>query len=602
MKIKNTILFGLLSTLLYSCSLDYENVEAITPDQVWENKTMIKAFLSDIQANAIPEWPYKEANNSDEGMNGSASMSLLQQGILSVDNQGVGLDYANIDKINFFLQQIESISSTVLTDQEKEEMIGQALFWRAWAYFKMVNQIGGVPLILEPQDITNTETLFRPRNLTSECFTQIFKDLDEAISKLPDKWDDANYGLIDKGCAMAYKGRLLLWYASPLFNPDNDQARWKVAYEANKAAVEFLRSQGKELYQGKFEDIWYNERNCEVIMVNQFEYPDHAYNQNLIRPLHLTKDNANNCQAILSLQVAFPQKDGSKLDLDVSQLSDPVYNAQFVEDFYTNRDPRFAATIFSPGTLYPIPNDELAGGQRYWPAWVPDPKSTSEFPYTNMLIGQMGKAETATNTSFHQLKGLDKTLTSAEVANASVDWIEIRFAEVLLNFGECANEIGETTEALQVLYDIRKRAGIEDKDGKYGITASTIDEIRQAYIDERFIELAYEGKRWGDLRRWKRFDILNNLVHRSTLRLVSKKTMSEDELRNFDWTSDMSTDPEVRKNFQFVFSECPEGDENTYKFNLSMNHWFYPIKKNDLDRNSKLEQNNEWGGTFDPLK
>ena len=44
------------------------------------------------------------------------------------------------------------------------------------------------------------------------------------------------------------------------------------------------------------------------------------------------------------------------------------------------------------------------------------------------------------------------------------------------------------------------------------------------------------------------------------------------------------------------------GDKSVYKFNLSMNHWFYPIKKNDLDRNSKLEQNNEWGGTFDPLK
>ena len=189
-------------------------------------------------------------------------------------------------------------------------------------------------------------------------------------------------------------------------------------------------------------------------------------------------------------------------------------------------------------------------------------------------------------------------MTVALVGNAAVDWIEIRFAEVLLNYGECANEVGKTAEALQVLYDIRKRAGIENKDGKYGITASATSEIRQAYIDERFIELAYEGKRWGDLRRWKRFDILNNLKHRNALWLIAGK---EVDPATFDWTNDMS-DPEVRKMFSFDFIECPEGDKSVYKFNLSMNHWFYPIKKNDLDRNSKLEQNNEWGGTFDPLK
>ena len=328
MNIKSSIACGLLTMVLYGCSLDYTNTGTISPDNVWTDKTMISAFLADIEGGMKPGWPLGDANNSDEGMNGNASMTNYQRGEISVDNNGQGLSYGNIDKINFFLKQIENVDPSVLTEVEKREMVGQALFWRAWAYWGMVNVIGGVPLILEPQDVTNVESLFRSRNSTSECVAQIFKDLDDAISMLPDAWTGTNYGRIDKGCAMAYKGRLMMWWASPLFNPSNNQERWQAAYETNKEALEFLRSQGKGLYQGKFEDIWYDERNCEVVMVNQFYYPDHTFNQNLIRPLRLTKDNPNNNQAILPLLLAYPKKDGTKLTLDIDRLSaDPAYNA-----------------------------------------------------------------------------------------------------------------------------------------------------------------------------------------------------------------------------------------------------------------------------------
>ena len=88
-------------------------------------------------------------------------------------------------------------------------------------------------------------------------------------------------------------------YASPMFNPSNDASRWEAAYNSNKAAVEYLTSVGKGLYQGNFADIWYDERNREVIMVNQFYYPDHAFDQKNIRPEPLTRDGANDNQAIL---------------------------------------------------------------------------------------------------------------------------------------------------------------------------------------------------------------------------------------------------------------------------------------------------------------
>lgn len=591
---KNILILGLFLLGMSSCSLDYENKEAITPDNVWTDKTMINGFLNDIYGRMNPGWPIN-ANNTDEGMNGPTSLNDFARGNYTVELQGQKLDYGNIDRINFFLGKLDN-EVTVLTEEEKNTLKGQALFWRAWDYFGKVNTVGGVPLILDVQDITDVPSLFVSRNSTSECMAQIIKDLDEAISYLPDAYEDKEYGRIDKGTAMAFKGRVQLFYASPMFNPNNDATRWEAAYNTNKAALEYLTAHGKGLYKGNFADIWYDEQNCEVIMVNQFYYPDHALDQKNIRPEPLTRDAANDNQAILPLLMAYPKADGTPLELDVDRLSDPVYNQQFMTDFYTNRDPRFHATIFCPGTIYPCTNAQLEGGQRYWNAWY-EQEVDGKIQMNSLIDYQIGTTVGGGMSGYFQKKGLDESLNNASVYQAETDWIEIRFAEVLMNYGECANEIGKTTEALDVLYQIRERAGIVNTMGNYGITATTQADIREAYVNERFIEFAYEGKRWNDLHRWKRFDILNNLKYRSSLyAVINNKADAE----NFDFTKDMS-DPEIRKMFHFVYIENVDKDD-TYKFNLDDKYVFYPIHKDVIDQNSKIEQNIAWGGTFDPLK
>ena len=591
---KNILILGLFLLGMSSCSLDYENKEAITPDNVWTDKTMINGFLNDIYGRMNPGWPIN-ANNTDEGMNGPTSLNDFARGNYTVELQGQKLDYGNIDRINFFLGKLDN-EVTVLTEEEKNTLKGQALFWRAWDYFGKVNTVGGVPLILDVQDITDVPSLFVSRNSTSECMAQIIKDLDEAISYLPDAYEDKEYGRIDKGTAMAFKGRVQLFYASPMFNPNNDATRWEAAYNTNKAALEYLTAHGKGLYKGNFADIWYDEQNCEVIMVNQFYYPDHALDQKNIRPEPLTRDAANDNQAILPLLMAYPKADGTPLELDIDRLSDPAYNQQFMTDFYTNRDPRFHATIFCPGTIYPCTNAQLEGGQRYWNAWY-EQEVDGKIQMNSLIDYQIGTTVGGGMSGYFQKKGLDESLNNASVYQAETDWIEIRFAEVLMNYGECANEIGKTTEALDVLYQIRERAGIVNTMGNYGITATTQADIREAYVNERFIEFAYEGKRWNDLRRWKRFDILNNLKYRSSLyAVINNKADAE----NFDFTKDMS-DPEIRKMFHFVYIENVDKDD-TYKFNLDDKYVFYPIHKDVIDQNSKIEQNIAWGGTFDPLK
>lgn len=591
---KNILILGLFLLGMNSCSLDYENKGAITPDNVWSDKAMITGFLDDIYGRMTPGWP-QNANNTDEGMNNPGNINDFAKGLYSVELHGQGLGYSDIDRINFFLNKLDN-EVTVLSDIEKNQLKGQALFWRAWDYFNKVNTVGGVPLILEVQNIADIPSLFVARNSTSECIAQIIKDLDEAISYLPDAYDDKEYGRIDKGTAMAFKGRVSMFYASPMYNPNNDASRWEEAYKANKAAVEHLTSVGKGLYQGDFADIWYDEQNCEVIMVNQFYYPDHPTDQRMIRPEPLSRDGGNVNQAILSLLLAFPKADGTKLELDVERLSDPVYNQQFLTDFYTNRDPRFHATVFCPGTVYPCTNEQLAGGQRYWNTWY-EQEVDGESQRNSMIDFQLSRTIGGGRSGYFQKKGLDESLDNNSVYNGETDWIEIRFAEVLMNYGECANEIGKSDEALNVLYQIRKRAGIKNTTGNYGITATSQSDIREAYVNERFIEFAYEGKRWNDLRRWKRFDILNKLKHRSILHAVIN---NKADAENFDFTSDMQ-DPEVCKKFHFIYIENIDYNDES-RFNLDTKYVFYPLHKDVIDRNSKMEQNIEWGGTFDPLK
>jgi hypothetical protein len=93
-----------------------------------------------------------------------------------------------------------------------------------------------------------TKLLFLcPSASTSACFTQILKDLDDAIALLPNPSGNAR---IDKGAAMAFKGRVALFQASPQFNRTNNAQLWQAAYDANKAAVTYLRRTGKRPTRG----------------------------------------------------------------------------------------------------------------------------------------------------------------------------------------------------------------------------------------------------------------------------------------------------------------------------------------------------------------
>ncbi|TKG95605.1 RagB/SusD family nutrient uptake outer membrane protein [Puteibacter caeruleilacunae] len=563
--------FIILMTFMFnSCDdvFEKENLTAINPSDVWNDEALATAYVNNLYSRFMPGMPYS-GGSSDEGADPSGnSMNSILNGTATTNSVNYW-PYSNIRKINILLDKIDTGS---LTDDIRNKLKAEAKFFRAWAYFGMTKLYGGVPLVLRAQSI-DEEDLSVPRSSAKKCFEQIVKDLDDAIANLPEQATGADYGRIDKGIAMAFKGRVLLFAASPQFNPSRDQALWQKAYDANKAAKDYLESKGKGLYEGYFADLWYNEQNKEVIMVNQFYDPGHLYNQNCIRPLWATNACAGHDQPTLKLFSAFPMKDGSKFDPSNGYL-----------DAYKNRDDRFYSTVAYNGTQEYRIADLVAKEFYLWTFEFQD-GSESEAKYYGLTDSN--------HTGMYRLKALDFDLTQATTNQADVDWIEIRFAEVLMNYGEAANEVGKTSEALDVLKKIRKRAGIEVGSGNYGITASAKDDIREAYIDERFVEFAFEGKRFEDLRRWRRFDILNDQGVRQGLKFVlnagETAPTGKDNIDEFydKFTArvfDLETDPD-------------------YRFKLKDTYYFYGIPDGYIQQDSNLEQTIGWeNGTFDPLK
>ncbi|HEY4208683.1 MAG TPA: RagB/SusD family nutrient uptake outer membrane protein [Puia sp.] len=565
--IKKYIGIVLAITVLFlpsSCNkvLDQTNITAINPDQVWNDPALMSAYVNGFHNALMPGMPTGSGNATDEAVD--INNSVFLNGTATVDSYNYW-PYSTIRTINILL---ESIDKGMLTVVQKEPLKGQAYFWRAWAYFSMVKAYGGVPLVLDVQDPSaDVAQLQVKRNKTSECIAQIARDLDSAAALLPPSWGDADYGRVDKCAAMAFKAKVLLFYASPQFNPTHIDSRWQDAYNAAKAAKEFCESRGKGLMD-KFSDIWDTKKNKEVIMVRPYKNPDATYFSGGLRPIKYSNGAAQQDDPAIELVDAFPMSDGSKWD--TATMSH--------DTLYRHRDERFYATIGYNGAA-PYLADMSALNENLWTYIKPDG--------TRMDGGCCN-----TLSSFYRVKMMDRAITQAQVSLTSTDWPEIRFAEVLMDYGEAANETGNTGEALQVLYAIRQRAGITPgSGGEYGITAVTQADIRKAYMDEEYVEFAFENKRWDNLRRLRMLDTrFNTLKRRHGLQVYLKAGFTGPAgLDNID-------------NFTTEFNTVQVATD-VVDFNVRPEYYFYAIPKSILDADPNLAQTNGWpGGTFDPLQ
>lgn len=417
----------------------------------------------------------------------------------AIDN----VPYNRIRDCNAMLENLDVLGAN-LQQQFRDRIKGQLYYLRALQYYDLMRTFGGVPIVTKVQIATNTdESIKIPRATVTQVVDQIVADLDQAAALLPSTWDAANYGRFTKGAAMAQKSRVLLTYASPLFNKnwDTDNSRWDAALAAGLAAEVQLTKDGYGLY-GTNAKQW-----AEMFYINNNTFNKEAINIKLLSDGNTGSLFSNNSwERTIRLASQGGQGSGGidvpKRMIDLFPTNTgarPVAGTNYDPFlFFKDRDPRFYRTFGFSGSFWPY-NNTITTTTTQPTVWAYRWSTNA----TTGVAYSMGNDVSS--------PAFVRKMSSPTVSNASnfqfsgTDIIEYRYAELLLNIAECYAAKNDISNTISYLGKIRNRVGIPSANN-YGIgTLSTKYAALEACLYERSVELAYEGKRFYDIQRWMLF-------------------------------------------------------------------------------------------------
>lgn len=266
----------------------------------------------------------------------------------------------------------------------------------------------------------------------------------------------------------------------------------------------------------------------------------------------------------------------------------------FLQAYWKNRDPRFEHVVLYNADEYPVAG-RATGYRQYTTLGVAD----EDDQYGVNPEAHVNASNNDVYTGFFNRKASDLTLSQEMVMTYDIDYILMRFAEVMFIYAEAANETGHSDIAIEMLKKIRERAGIEaGADGLYGLKVASREEIRQAILDERNIELCFEGHRFWDLRRTRNMMKLNGLTKYGVEAIAVNADGSDMPLNT---ANELARKNELKpENFRYQILQVPFTDAAEKEFVIQESFYFFPIQQVNIDENPNLEQNNNWGGTFNP--
>ncbi|MES2275461.1 MAG: RagB/SusD family nutrient uptake outer membrane protein [Bacteroidota bacterium] len=401
--------------------------------------------------------------------------------------------YYGIRRANIFLANINSVP---VAAQTKQYWITEARFLRAYFYWELLKRYGGVPLLGDTiYGLDDNITL--PRNTFAQTVDYIISECTAIKNNMrPDPVSTSDWGRASKGAAVALKCRVLLYAASPLFNgggfesdatkkaltgyPTADPARWQLVIDAY---TEF-QSLGYYGLVGSgtptaFTSVFTTKMSNEIIFAKQSSNNNTLENNQ--SPVGFIASNTKS-QGLTSptqnLVDAFPMANGLNINDAGSGYSAAAP--------YANRDPRLAGTIFYNGAT-----------------WLSRPVQT----YENGLDKPNNTAisPVQTRTGYYLRKFLGNFTAGTTFSATSHNFPIFRYAEIILDYAEALNELGQTETSVQQVILIRKRAGIAaGTNNRYGIPAGINQaSLRLLIMNERRIEFAFEEQRFWDIRRWK---------------------------------------------------------------------------------------------------
>lgn len=481
--------------------------------------------------------------------------------------------YSRIRQTNIFLSKIDG---TTFDAALKQRMKGEVFFLRAYFYHNLMRMYGGVPIITKVYALNEDYQV--ARNSFAETVAFIVANADSAAALLPLSYSGIDLGRATKGAALALKARVLLYAASELYNanpsgqPENGYtnvtaqdrvARWQAAKDAAQAVMDlgiyglFRPTPANAQEAAKnYGDLFLQTMSQEVVLSRFFlSTRDDGYNPGLHNGpngFHTWGGNT----PIQNLVDDYRMADGSKFD-----WSNPAEAAAP----YANRDPRFYASIAYDGAPWrPRPDDVKSLD----PVGIIQTFRALKLPDSSVVPGLDTRDSPVENwngaySGYYIRKFVDPSI-NAQFTKEQVPWIFFRYGEILLNYAEASIELNQLTDAVNVLNQIRIRAGMPPFSAALGQAA-----LRDEYRNERRVEMAFEEQRFFDVRRWMTApQVLSKVAGGINIFL--------------DGTS--RTDRTTWHNYRYAVDTV-----QIRAWNDKM--YFMPIRFDELHRNSLLKQN-----------
>lgn len=453
---------------------------------------------------------------------------LLQQNTITSDNNPMsswGL-YTDIFRENVFLRDA-GIYGNKFSEDFLNIRIAEIRFIRAVNYARMIRIFGGVILRDETNGVDSEGQKDKARATEAESWDFVLKDLEFAARHLPKEWDSKWDGRLTKGAAYAYMCRTALF-----------AKRWDVAI----TAADEIKKLNKYDLMDNYEDVFKVAGNKEIIFSIAYKIPDmpHYFDRYFAPD---GKQGIRRAVPTSELVDSYDMADGTPFSWSGSMANDP----------YVGREPRFYASIIYNGATW---------------------KEKKIYTYVDAENGfaayrdNMNPGEKQTVTGYFIRKYLQENNADFDDKGSDQFWIEMRYAEVLLNLAEALAEQDYSKnqdDALEALNEVRERVNLPKRTTE---EAPDKDSFMKLLRKERICELAFEGFRYWDLRRWRLAgEVIDGKQAHGT-----KITKKDDNTYTYEQVS------------------C---DDNINRF-FPERYYLLPIPVDELQNNPLCENNTPW--------
>lgn len=395
--------------------------------------------------------------------------------------------YAGIRSANTFLENVDKVQT--VNPQNIEILKGEVKVLRAYYYMRLAALFGDVPLVTT--EITLEESRKLTRTPVSEIWNFISSQLDEAAQILPITQKEK--GRVTKGVSQALKARAMLF-----------AGRYSEALASAKEVMDLNIYSLYPSYENLFG--YAAENNTEIILDKQFVKDTYRNNVFGYMAPYSQQSSGNHFVPIKKLVDSYQMKNGK-------EISDPSSGFN-PEDPYANRDPRLKFSIYVLGDILP-------DGKVYNPKPGSGTSDAIDFTYLS------------TSTGFNLKKYINKE-DLAQPSNGGINLILLRYPEVLLTYAEAKIELNQIDQTvLDAINIIRQRP---DVNMPLLTNLGSQEEMRAVVRHERLIELAFEGLRYFDIRRWK---IAENVIPGKIYGMTYKDndgTLKTVDIQSFDKT------------------------------------------------------------------